>query len=67
MKLKKIVSTCLIALLVFFSMPVSTTGAANIQSKETLLEFLKNTDKIEARMEYPSMLLASNVKGKVMQ
>lgn len=65
MKLKKFVSTCLIALLVFVSMPVSTTGAANIQSKETLLEFLKNTDKIEARMEYPSMLLASNVKGKV--
>ena len=65
MKLKKIVSTCLIALLVFFSMPVSTTGAANIQSKETLLEFLKNTDKIEARMDYPSMLLASNVKGSV--
>ncbi|MBS6552375.1 MAG: hypothetical protein KH321_00320 [Clostridium sp.] len=65
MNLKKIVCAGLAGLLIFFSMPVSPTGAANAPSKESLLEFLKTTDKIEAKMEYPSMLIASNVRGKV--
>lgn len=65
MLLKRIVSIGLLALMIFFSMPICPTGAATVPSRESLSEFLKSTDKIEARMDYPSMRIASNVKGKV--
>lgn len=65
MKLKKMVCTGLAALLLFFSMPISPTGAASISSKESLSDFLKTTENIEAKMDYPSLRLAVNKQAKI--
>ena len=64
MKKNRIIAGCLLALFLSLGVNNAPIAATSSTKQESLQDFIKNTDNIDAYYKYPSMKLTTNSPGK---